>query len=94
MGMKKRNIVCVQLVPEKIVKYITNWLYLPSRTAVVLSETNGDGKVIIISKYIEISVSRQNQHSGFATSMDPDLPAHPHSLIKIHAVRYQFLYLL
>jgi hypothetical protein len=40
------------------------------------------------------AVSRQNQHNGFATSMDPDQPAHPRSLIRIHAVRYQFLYLL
>jgi hypothetical protein len=36
----------------------------------------------------------QNQPNGFATSMDPDQPAHPCSLIRIHAVRYQFLYLL
>jgi hypothetical protein len=35
----------------------------------------------------------QNQHYGFATSMDPDQPAHPRSLIRIHAVCYQFLYL-
>jgi hypothetical protein len=28
-----------------------------------------------------------NQHNGFATSMDPDQPAHPRSLIKIHVVR-------
>jgi hypothetical protein len=40
------------------------------------------------------AVSQQNQHNGFATSMDPDQPAHPRSLIRIHAVRYQFLYLL
>jgi hypothetical protein len=26
--------------------------------------------------------------------MDPDQPAHSRSLIRIHAVRYQFLYLL
>jgi hypothetical protein len=26
--------------------------------------------------------------------MDPDQPAYPRSLIRIHAVRYQFLYLL
>jgi hypothetical protein len=26
--------------------------------------------------------------------MDPDQPAHPRSLIRIHAVRYQFIYLL
>jgi hypothetical protein len=31
---------------------------------------------------------------GFAASMEPDQPAHPLSLITIHAVRYQFLYLL
>jgi hypothetical protein len=40
------------------------------------------------------AASWQNQRNAFATSMDPDQPAHPHSLIKIHAVRYQFLYLL
>jgi hypothetical protein len=40
------------------------------------------------------AASRQNQHNGFATSMDPDQPAHPRSLISIHAVRYQFLFLL
>jgi hypothetical protein len=39
------------------------------------------------------AVSRQNQHSAFATSMDTDQPAHSRSLIRIHAVRYQFLYL-
>jgi hypothetical protein len=27
-----------------------------------------------------------NQHSGFATSMYSDQPAHPRSLIRIHAV--------
>jgi hypothetical protein len=40
------------------------------------------------------AASWQHQHSGFATSMDPDQPAHPRSLIRIHDVRYQFLYLL
>jgi hypothetical protein len=35
----------------------------------------------------------KNQHSAFATSMDPDQPAHLRSLIRIHAVRYQFFYL-
>jgi hypothetical protein len=33
------------------------------------------------------AVSRQNQHHGFATSMYPDQPAHPRSLIRIDAVR-------
>jgi hypothetical protein len=32
-------------------------------------------------------VSRQNQHNWFAASMDPDQPALPRSLIRIHAVR-------
>jgi hypothetical protein len=36
----------------------------------------------------------KNQHIGFATSMDPDQPTHPRSLIRIPAVRYQFLYVL
>jgi hypothetical protein len=36
-------------------------------------------------------VSRQNQHSAFPTSMDPDQPAHPRGLIRIHAVRLQTL---
>jgi hypothetical protein len=36
----------------------------------------------------------QNQHSAFAANMNPDKPVHPRSLIRIHAVRYQFLYLL
>jgi hypothetical protein len=46
------------------------------------------------SQYLDIIItwsiwvaSRQNQHSVFATSMDPDQPAHPCSLIRIHAVR-------
>jgi hypothetical protein len=34
-------------------------------------------------------VSWQNQHSTIATSMDPDQPAHPRSLIMIHAVCLQ-----
>jgi hypothetical protein len=32
------------------------------------------------------AASWQNQHSAFATSMDHDQPAHPRSLIRIHAV--------
>jgi hypothetical protein len=36
----------------------------------------------------------QNQHNAFATSMDPDQPAHLRSLIGVHAIRYQFPYLL
>jgi hypothetical protein len=36
-------------------------------------------------------VSQQNQHNGFATSMDQDKPAHPRSLIRIHAVRLHTL---
>jgi hypothetical protein len=36
-------------------------------------------------------MSWQNQHYAFATSMDPDQPAHPRSLIRIHAVRLQTL---
>jgi hypothetical protein len=39
------------------------------------------------------AASWQNQHSSFATSMNPDQSVHPRSLIRIHAVRYQFLYL-
>jgi hypothetical protein len=33
------------------------------------------------------AASWQNQHNGFATRMDPDQPARPRSLIRIHAVR-------
>jgi hypothetical protein len=33
------------------------------------------------------STSRQNHHNAFATSMNIDQPAHPLSLIRIHAVR-------
>jgi hypothetical protein len=40
---------------------------------------------------IKRAVSRQNQHNGFATSMDPDQPAHLRSLIRIHAARLQTL---
>jgi hypothetical protein len=36
---------------------------------------------------------KKKQHNGFATSKDPGQPAYPPSLISIHAVRYQFLYL-
>jgi hypothetical protein len=36
------------------------------------------------------AASWQNQHSEFATIMDPDQPAHPRSLIRIHAVRFHF----
>jgi hypothetical protein len=31
-------------------------------------------------------VTQQNQHSAFATNMDPDQPSHPHSLIRTLAV--------
>jgi hypothetical protein len=37
------------------------------------------------------AASWQNQHSGLATSMNPDQPVHPRSLIRIHAVRLQTL---
>jgi uncharacterized protein YjbI with pentapeptide repeats len=33
------------------------------------------------------ATSWQNQHNGFAASMDPDQPARPRSLISIYAVR-------
>ena len=29
---------------------------------------------------------------GFATSMDPDQPAHPRSLVRIHAIRFKTLW--
>jgi hypothetical protein len=38
-----------------------------------------------------LAASLQNQHNEFATSMDPDQPAHPRSLIRINAVRLQTL---
>jgi hypothetical protein len=38
---------------------------------------------------INWAASWQNQHNGFATSMDPDQPVHTRSLIRIHAVRLQ-----
>jgi hypothetical protein len=38
------------------------------------------------------AVPWQNQHNGFATSMDPDQPAYPRSLIRIHAVRLPTLF--
>jgi hypothetical protein len=44
-----------------------------------------------ISVMVKWAASWQNQHSAFATSMDPDQPAHPRSLIRIHAVRLQTL---
>jgi hypothetical protein len=42
-------------------------------------------------RYRKWPMSWQNQHNGFATSMDPEQPAHPSSLIRIHAVRLQTL---
>jgi hypothetical protein len=33
-------------------------------------------------------VTKKTQHSAFATSMDPDQPVHPGSLIRIHAVSF------
>jgi hypothetical protein len=42
-------------------------------------------------QFYKWAMSRQNQHNGFATSMDPYEPAHPRSLIRIHAVRLQTL---
>jgi hypothetical protein len=32
-----------------------------------------------------------NQRNAFATSIDPDQPAHPRSLVRIHAVRLETL---
>jgi hypothetical protein len=40
---------------------------------------------------IHLSRVMTNQHNGFATSMDPDQPAHSRSLIRIHDVRLQTL---
>jgi hypothetical protein len=39
-----------------------------------------------------LAASQQNQHNGFATSMDPDQPAHLRSLIRTYAVRLQTHY--
>jgi hypothetical protein len=33
------------------------------------------------------AASQQNQHNGFVTSMDPDQPTHPRSLVRIHTLR-------
>jgi hypothetical protein len=41
----------------------------------------------INNKMYKWATSWQNQHSGVATSMDPDQPAHPRSLVRIHAFR-------
>jgi hypothetical protein len=41
--------------------------------------------------YHYITASQQNQRNAFATSMNPDQPAHPRILIRIHAVRLQTL---
>jgi hypothetical protein len=41
------------------------------------------------SYFIKWAASRQNQRNALATSMDPDQPALPRSLIRIHAVRLQ-----
>jgi hypothetical protein len=45
--------------------------------------------VYMLESLIEniFAASWQNQHNGFANSMDPDQPTHPRSLIRIHAVR-------
>jgi hypothetical protein len=37
--------------------------------------------------YVCVNKWAASRHSAFATSMDPDQPAHPRSLIRIHAVR-------
>jgi hypothetical protein len=57
---------------------------------------------ILVSSYLLQNLSenkslnepRHDKTNTFATIMDPDQPALPRILIKIHAVRYQFLYLL
>jgi hypothetical protein len=51
------------------------WVFLLLRTNFI----NKHGKKIWAATW-------QNQHSAFATSMDPDQPAHPRSPIRIHAV--------
>jgi hypothetical protein len=67
--------------------------YRPKHRARSYPKGSVESKAIIRIKH-NSAASRQNQHSAFATSMDPDQPAHPHSLIRIHVVRNQFLYLL
>jgi hypothetical protein len=58
----------------------------------IYNKHNLKGKTIYQLMIIKWAASWQNQHNGFATSMDPDQPVRPRSLIRIHAVRYQFLY--
>jgi hypothetical protein len=50
---------------------------------------NGPVKLFVVD--LIWAVSWQNQHNGFATSMDPDQPLHPRILIRIHTVRLQTL---
>jgi hypothetical protein len=58
-------------------------------------------KILVSNVYFSVStkifpnnnkwaVSRKNQHTAFATSTDPDQPAYPHYLIRIHAVAISF----
>jgi hypothetical protein len=47
--------------------------------------------IYTIKHLFKWAASGQNQQSAFATSMDPDQPAHPCTLIRIHAVRLQTL---
>jgi len=47
--------------------------------------------VIFSARRIIWAAPWENQHSVFATSMDPDQPGHPRSLVRIHAVHFQSL---
>jgi hypothetical protein len=63
-------------------------LYLLQKIAFVCTKT--DFKLDFAIHEMS-AASQQNQHSVIATSMDPDQPAHPPSLIRIHTVRLQTL---
>jgi hypothetical protein len=62
---------------------------LSSKTSLLLSLFSW--RFIFLKNMYIWAASRQNQHNAFATSMHPDQPVYPRSLIRIHAVRLQTL---
>jgi hypothetical protein len=77
---------------QRIAKVDITWIkpflqYIPySLKTIIISSICQFCNQDVIKNIIK-TASGQNQHGGFVTSMDPDQPAPPGSLIRIHAVR-------
>jgi hypothetical protein len=78
-------------------KFVQSTWSVLARKVIILSLHNYVHYIMYVCSKILVILSNiwaatgQNKHCAFSTSMNPDQPAHPRSLIRIPAVRLQTL---